>query len=272
MEPFDFAAPATLPPGVAELIVDMLSGATQRAALLLSSMLRLPVQIQLGAPTPWPAQPDDASTRFALDHGEPSAAPGLAAARTGFVLELADVIMGGPGLTSERTPSPLEVQLAARRISAGLVPLADALHDVGVRSLSLAPIADEQPAPTDAVGIPLDIQIGEVAGTIALALPLTLFSAAIAQTPMDDALAISPAIAAALVDVPVSVAVQFDPVRVPASDIEELAVGDVIRLDHPYGHPVMGYVDGHPFFLAQPGRRGRSLAVRVEHIFEGSDR
>lgn len=64
-------------------------------------------------------------------------------------------------------------------------------------------------------------------------------------------------------DVCVDVAVCLADSDVPAGDLARLRVGDVLRLDHAIGQPVVGRVGGSEVLTGYLGRRGRRLAVQI---------
>jgi flagellar motor switch protein FliM len=169
-------------------------------------------------------------------------------------------------MASDRLPTPLEESVVARRLSAALAPVVAALEEFGIRRLELAPTTvDELHVAPELVRIAVELLVGEVQGVVDLCLPVSLFVAA--PEPIADLQPPAPQVAAALGNVPVTMAVRFAPVVLRASDVEGLAVGDVIRLDHPVDQPLVGEVDGTPLVLAQAGRRGRRLAVEVVRRF-----
>lgn len=272
METFDFARPASLPASQVEAVHAALEGPTHRAGMLLGSRLRLPVGMALEGIEP--AEADLVGTDRCLfscsAQGESVVVSGLAT----FVCELADVVMGGPGTVAERPPSALERRLVAAHIGPAVRDVAlAALPDLGVACVVEPWTADSAPSLDGAVAVHVQLTIGDVAGRLTLALPGGRLAASAPATPADAGIDLgaadsNPLMLDALSDVPVAVAVRFDPVRVAASDLDHLDVGDVIRLEHPTARPLVGVVDHQPLFLARPGRHGRHLAIRVEHVFD----
>jgi flagellar motor switch protein FliM len=65
-------------------------------------------------------------------------------------------------------------------------------------------------------------------------------------------------------ETPVTVAVEFRPVEMTASDISRLAVGDVVLLSHPVDAPLTMLVGGVPTHHARIGRKQRRLAVLID--------
>jgi flagellar motor switch protein FliM len=64
-------------------------------------------------------------------------------------------------------------------------------------------------------------------------------------------------------DVPVDVAVRFDSLRLPSSQIGRLAVGDVISLGHRTSRPLSITAASSTFALAVPGASGKQLAALI---------
>ena len=269
MEQFDFRSHAVLPDNVVRTLGAELEVPAARAGIVLGALVRRAVTVAPAPPERMHRQEvdQDASSWFRLDHGSPASRGerGVVVLSNEFVIALADVIMGGPGISSMRPPTSLELTLVSNRLTSSLAPVAEALGSYGVHQLELAPAdADDVRTPPDLVRIRLELLTGDVNGSVDLLLPMSMFVTAehrssVAATP-------DPALTAALGNVPLQLAVRFEPVHLAASALEELAVGDVIRLDHAVGQPLVGEVDGRRLLLVQPGRRGRHLAVEVETV------
>jgi flagellar motor switch protein FliM len=60
----------------------------------------------------------------------------------------------------------------------------------------------------------------------------------------------------------------FDPTPAPVSDIINLQVGDVIRLDHSIGHPLTIKVQHIPKFHATVGTLGHRYALQIVDIIQ----
>ncbi|GBD21058.1 Flagellar motor switch protein FliM [bacterium HR28] len=70
-------------------------------------------------------------------------------------------------------------------------------------------------------------------------------------------------LSAQLEEVPLQLRVELGRVRLTVQDLLALEVGDVLVLDQDVSFPLTVYVENEPRFYAFPGRRGRSLAVRI---------
>ena len=262
MERFDFAAAADgRTPGTPELARD-LERAALRIGLLLEAMLRRPVQTVAGTLTRVrPADlGGDGQAFFSLEHGELGHGVGTAPAT--FVTTLAEIMMGGPGYPADRGPTSLEHSVVASRLTSALTPAAGILP---VPELRLVAVEEVASPPGELVRWTFDLKIGEAAGTVGRALPARLFAAgdivAAGSDPDPD-----PALVSALHRVPLPLTVRFGSVRLPGADLEQLAIGDVVRLAHPVDEPLVAEVDGRPVFLARPGRRGRALAIEIAEV------
>jgi flagellar motor switch protein FliM len=262
MERFDFAAAADArTPGPPGLERD-LERAAPRVGLLLEAMLRRPVQAASGTLSRVrPADLDgDGLTFFSLEHGDPGRGVGTAPAS--FVTVLAEMFMGGPGHAANRVPTSLEQSVVASRLSSALGPVVEVLP---VRQLRLVAFDEVSTPATEMVRWTFDLRIGDAAGTVGLALPARLFAAGDVRAagPEPD---LNPALVSALQAVPLPFTVRFGAVQLPGADLDQLAVGDVVRLAHPVDQPLVAEVDGQPLFLARPGRRGRRLAIEIAEV------
>jgi flagellar motor switch protein FliM len=263
MERYDFAAAAdSRTPGTPGMERD-LERAAPRVGLLLEAMLRRPVVASAGTLTRVHASDagGDNLTFFALEHG--GAGHGVATAPAIFVTTLAELFMGGPGHPASRVPSPLECRVVGSRLASALGPAAEVLP---VQHLRLIPSAEALTPAGEFVRWTFDLRAGEVAGTVALTLPARLFAAGDVRVGAGPLPEPDRDLVTALHAVPLPLTVRFGAVRLPGTDLEQLAVGDVVRLAHPIDEPLVAEVDGQPLFLARPGRRGRRLAVEIAEL------
>jgi len=264
MERFDFAAASdSRAPGSPGLEPE-LARIAPRMGLLLEAMLRRPVTTAAGALTRVRATDLENGnvTFFGLEHGEHGM--GVATAPATFVTTLAELFMGGPGYPASRVPTALERSVVASRLTSVLGPVAEVLP---VQHLRLVPSEEVLTPAGEFVRWTFDLQAGDAGATVALTLPARLFTAADVRPAGPDPDP-DPDLVAALHAVPLPLTVRFGAVQLPGADLEQLAVGDVVRLGHPVDRPLVGEVDGQALFLARPGRRGRRLAVEVADIVQ----
>jgi len=265
-QPFDFRASPGLPGQAHRAVTAAMAVAVPRAGLMLSSMLRRPVTASAGDPEPIGLAELDlpGCTWFRIDPR------GLALLPNAHVTALADVMMGGPGTPDDREPADLECRLVANNLNRALRDVTEVLGELGIGPLRLEPtVPGGTGADGNLVRIVVRFDVGEVEAELTLAFPASLFAL---DGTSDELAPVAPEVDAALRSVPVTCAVRFAPLTLSADDLDGLAVGDVIRLDHPLGQPLVGEVEGKPLFLAQPGRAGRHVAVEVLDLLEGSAR
>lgn len=270
METFDFRTARGATGPVAQSAAAALAAAVPRSALVLGAMLRRPVEAEAEGPNALrPGELDEMEpTWFAIGR------LGLAAIPQSAVVALADALMGGPGLAEEREAAALEINLVSTRLTTALGAVTTALAPFGLPALELDPCGEAPAIGGTLVGFEILFSIGppqwslegatEVPLTIAF--PTSLFAPSErghASTPVA-----SPELEAALRCVPMDIDVRFHPLSLGAGELDELAVGDVIRLDHATDDPLTGLVDGRPLFLAKLGRAGRNVAVEIVDVTE----
>lgn len=205
---------------------------------------------------PIPPAPGAAATRQPL---------GCALIARPVVTGLAELLMGGPGDQDARIPNKFERSLVSRRLSEALAPLWEALGIDAAQPPGLTfvdtPLA-QVPLSTVIVGIAFTI--GERSWELNLALASSVIDADLEpQQPADTV-----TMAQAVRDIPVEMSVGFSPIKVRASDVRTFAVGDVIRLDHPIGVPLVADSQGRPLLLVAHGTTGRRVAVEVIEVLD----
>lgn len=205
---------------------------------------------------PVPAPPGAAVTRQPL---------GVAVIPRQVVTGMAELLMGGPGEGEQRVPNRFERSLLARRLTEALGPLWEALAIETVETPGLtyvgSPLA-QLPLSTVAIGV--SFSAGGQSWEFTLALASTVIDAGLTMQPAADGVAM----ALAVKDVPVELTVAFSPIKVHAADIQRLAVGDVIRLDHPLAVPLVVETQGRPLLLVSHGTTGRRVAVEVIDVLD----
>jgi flagellar motor switch protein FliM len=179
------------------------------------------------------------------------------------VARLAELFMGGDAKGEDRAPTALEVQIVERRLGSLLTGLDDVLAAFGVEGHAVVPVGSESDLnlETHQVRSTLEIAIGDTAVPIMLILPAAQHAVR-AVEPVDA----DSVFAAALRDVPVSVAIRYEAVTLSANELDDLEPGDVIRLEQPENARVVGFVDGLRFFTGFAGRHGRRLAVEISEV------
>ncbi|HZQ87398.1 MAG TPA: FliM/FliN family flagellar motor switch protein, partial [Acidimicrobiales bacterium] len=181
------------------------------------------------------------------------------------VARMAEVFMGGPGDADGRTASGLERSVVASRLAGAFACLRGVLGGFGVDGADVVPVESRAEIALDAqlLRVSLRVELADVEAPVALDIPAG--AVAVATAARTEPL---PELAAALGHVPVSVAVRFAPVTLAAADLDDLAVGDVIRLEQAPGGALLGEVEGRQLFVGRAGRHGRRLAVEVHDVTE----
>lgn len=249
-------------------LAEELDRVAPRCALALSAAVRRSVRVAV----------DTSSAVAAADLGAEEGrtwfrvgAPGQRCAAVSFeapaVVRLADVVMGGQGAPSPaRPPTTLELVLVADSLATVLACLADVLATHGVASTVVQPLAGPTELALDGqlVRTTLGITLDTAEVSADLLIPLVGHAAPAGShdfRPDAD-------LVQSLASVPLSVAVRFPPVRLRACDLDDLEVGDLIRLEQPGDPSVVGEVGGRALFRGRTGRSGRRLAVQVLEIDE----
>lgn len=203
----------------------------------------------------------------------------------GFALQMVDRLLGGRGLPVDiRRPTDLETPLVRDITTTAVRCLGEALQpSLDVRpqltEIETNPQVVQVTSPSDMVlllSFRLTIAQGEhTEGLVTLCYPaatlapildrLSLSAGAgpdahVGDDPPED---LSDRIAAYLDDVTVPVTVRLADSQVKARDLLSLGVGDVLRLDHRVGQPVVASVGTTPVLSGHIGRRGRRLGLQV---------
>lgn len=179
------------------------------------------------------------------------------------VARLAELFMGGDGRGEDRSPGPLEWSIVVRRLGSLLTGLDEMLRTFGVEESDVAvveSVSDLNLEPHQ-VRATIEVRIGDVGIPITLVLPAS-HHAVRAVVPVET----SAALAEALSDVPVSVAIRFESVMLSVEELDDLALGDVIRLDQPETAALVGLIDGRRMFTGHMGRHGRRMALKINGV------
>ncbi len=271
-ELFDFRDPLPMPAG-AERLVGTLTESVGRVGLLLAAAAGRAVPVTCGGVRRVAlvevAGPGDVWAP--LDCGLPGTC--LLLFPGGGAVAFADLLMGGVGAAEDRPATRMEQGLLMRHIVPALWPMAASLAAYGVSGLAAGPPSDDPlPAGTgEVIAVLLDVAL-PAGSTVRLVLCLparSLLPAAPerrlpAPGPAEDVLG----------HVPVTVAVRLPASIVRASDMEELAPGDVLRLDPGAADQLTGVLvrtgGDLQVLTAGLGRRGRRRAVVVHDVLEGA--
>lgn len=272
-EPFDFRAPARLDEALSRRVTDLARVGASRSSLYLESMLRRPTTMDVGPIERFEPQPG--TTTFPVLATGEDAPVGALDMSNGLATALAEVVMGGAGAgdpgdaADGRPPSPLERLLLAEQLTPALGPLAAALAPLGVHRLVLSPHAPPSQSSDQLAAIPITLTIGPLTGVVRVALPMRLIGRP--EDGDEQPRRADPAVAHALENVPLEVTVRFRGVRVPATELDALEVGDVIVLDHDAHEPLLASVGPRPWFLGALGRSGDRVALSVTEILDSAD-
>jgi flagellar motor switch protein FliM len=187
-------------------------------------------------------------------------------------------MLGGPGgQQPTRQLTDIETTLVTGLLEQMVGVLRYALEPIVAVVPTLGPIEYnsqfvQAAGATDAMLVGLfDMAIGTEQCQLSLCLPLApLLPRLMAQRAREDRASGTAhdtvdagALRERLGELPVDLAVQFRPVRLSPSRILELAVGDVLPLDHRLGLPLTVRVGGVGFASAIAGRAGSRLAALI---------
>ncbi len=197
-------------------------------------------------------------------------------------LTLVDRMLGGIGEPGPmRRPTELEGVLLRELMSLATAALADTFEPLTpvepeILGMEFNPYFVQTIAPSEMVMVlsyNLAVTQGiRTEGLVTLCYPFAtlqptterLTSAAMQEQPpaLEAGAGASP-MASCIPATPVDVRVRLRATDVPAAELEYLAAGDVIRLDHKVDEPVLGVVEGRPLVAGRVGRRGRKLALEI---------
>ena len=208
----------------------------------------------------------------------------------GFALQLVDRMLGGRGVPVEpRRPTDLEVPLirdlvgvGVRALNEALEPLLHCTAELGV--LETNPQMVQVTSPSDMVlllSYRMTVAQGEYTeGLLTLCYPsatlapvLERLSGAgiVSGDAAADANSLAEAggrMAAYLEESFVQLAVRLSDSQVRARDLLALQAGDVLRLDHRVGQPVVAKIGETAVLRGHLGRRGRRLALQVAEVVQ----
>jgi flagellar motor switch protein FliM len=195
-------------------------------------------------------------------------------------MTIVDLMLGGHGVGAgpERPLTDIERGLVRTLIDRALAELTYSFESV--TKISPAIIQHESnpqfaqiAAPSDmTVVVMFEVRIGNEENTASLCFPYaalqpildTIAQAAVhSQASRGDQASVRQRVAERMLDVPVELVVEFDQARLTSAQILDLAVGDVVALNHPVDSPLTATVDGVSTFQVRPARAGKRLACQV---------
>ena len=198
-----------------------------------------------------------------------------------MVMTAVDLLLGGSGKgpLPDRGLTEIEAGLMRDLITRALRELALAMEPLlpveakVVQQESNLQFAQIAGAADATVVTSYELRVGETVTTASLCLPVSTIQPLldVAQqlsgsnrgARAEDTRAARAVVTARLLDTEMEIAVRFRPVRLTPTDILDLAVGDVLPLNHPVAEPLTVYAEGKPVLAARPGRRGKRLACVV---------
>ncbi|QBI21246.1 hypothetical protein ER308_17830 [Egibacter rhizosphaerae] len=206
---------------------------------------------------------------------------------TQLALMMVDRLLGGQGALSDgrtelqRRPTDLEGALVRDLLdgatSALTVALSEVTDSAELFSLDYNPQHVQIAAPSDMVFV-LSFRVSisqgiDTEGLLSVCYPALTLKPILEELSRQTmggpgAFESDPAASRALLlgrldDVDVDLSVRLTDSMVPAGDLERLAVGDVLRLDHRLGQPARGLAGDAEVLLGHLGKRGRRLAFQV---------
>ncbi len=195
---------------------------------------------------------------------------------------LLDYLLGGDGVEAASEPphefSAFEMEIMRTLVDRLLEELTQAwqsLQEVvfGVQSHGVAPEQVQfAPPDTPCLIAAIDLQLNESAVRMHLCYPFrtlqTIFERAEAgQEDTDGKRAeIRRQVLRAVQDVPLPVDVELGRAVITARDLNNLAVGDIIKLGHPAGDPLLFNINGRPVGKAYAGAHRGRLAASLSHV------
>jgi len=271
-ELFDFRDPLPMPAGAARL-VEALTLAVGRVGLLLGAAAGRTVPVTCGGVhrVALVEVATDGDVWAPLECGLPGTCL-LLVPRAGAVA-LADLLMGGIGTAEPRSATRLEQTVLLRHLVPSLWPLAAALSEHGVTGLLAGPPTDD-PLPTgtgEVVAVLIDAELPSGAAARAV---LCLPARSLLPAEPERTLPLAGPAEQVLADIPVTVCIRLPGAVVSAGDLDDLAPGDVLRLDPGAVGQLTGVVEGAggelPVLTAGLGRRGRRRAIVVHDLLQGA--
>lgn len=211
---------------------------------------------------------------------EPLPGTGVFEISLGSAMATVDHLLGGPGgeRQPERPLSEIESGLVRTQLTRVLGELAYAFESVvpikpEITGVEYNPQFAQAAAASDVVIVStFELKIGALDSAATICLPFTALLPKLeiatghgVVSDRDRAVRARAhdQLQVAMLEVPVEVAVQFEPVGLSSSTLAGLAVGDVVRLGHKTSAPLAVRAADVTFAQAVPGAHGKRLAVLV---------
>jgi hypothetical protein len=260
MESFVFARPARLEPRQEARLREALALGLERADLVLSTILRRPAAGVLGDFTTLDGS-DGVDRRWFSFEGVSAPRFGLSSPET---TGLAEIFLGGVAGLRDRALSPLEAEVLLPRLGEVVRPLHHVLAP-GPRTEAADLFEVDAPSPQDLgqVQVPVTMTIDGIGFVV-----LVVFTGNTVADEVHTAGG-SPVDARTVIDtVPLEITITVPSVRVPSVELDQVAVGDVLRLDHPTDALLIGTIGGRPMLTgrAEPGRRAMTFEVTDAYL------
>jgi flagellar motor switch protein FliM len=195
------------------------------------------------------------------------------------LLVMIDHLLGGNGTEAqpERPLTDIEQMLVRHIFGRVLRELAYAFEVIAVTKPNLLTLESnaqfvQAAAPTDPVVVArMQLAVGDRTSSADLCLPYAMLAPALEEVNQSadrgekvrQRSAASARTTQRLNDVEVDVAIRFDPIHLPSSQIGQLMVGDVLNLGHRTSKPLAITSATSTFAVAVPGASGRQLAALI---------
>jgi flagellar motor switch protein FliM len=140
-------------------------------------------------------------------------------------IAVADIFFGGPGTGADRRLAPIELTAITSSLPQVLQPIIEAVAPTAAHGVALVPASDSGIEAPDLVRLDLTFTIDEVEVAASIHVPDPDKSASV-DGPSNDLLEI-------VSGMPLRFDVDLADVSMAASDVQELAEGDVILFDSP---------------------------------------
>jgi flagellar motor switch/type III secretory pathway protein FliN len=176
-----------------------------------------------------------------------------------LTIGLADLVMGGTGMTEERAPTSLELDLVMKRLVLALRPLLSAVAP------GRGELTRIEPVETRDVGRATTVQLEVRMGDQVCPVTLEVLERQILRNSGADKVSMQKVCQ----HVEVELQVWLDALTMRTADLATLQPGDVLCLEHDANKPLTCTVDGQEVFRASLGRHRSRVAVQVVDAIEG---